>query len=361
MPICLCKAKTQVIKQEELPDRIELINLLKNDHMEDILLIYDKNTYIGLITDESLRACPNDIEGAIIRDKLFVEDKSFWEKANILFFNDKYKNIPVFDSQMEVLYFVKYEAKLEKAWRILNMLKKYSDEVDIKANGIVKGRIHIKGINDLLWNLREWLISQDILVSVEGSGWRDFGINEMPCKSGDMEIVTSDCDWWDHLYSKYMSHLDEWRRLKQLLLNPYIATNDTKDKIMFYLPEYSFFVESISPLIQYYAKKGAECIVVFRYINTIIADGPKCARQMIEQIENLKSKGVLFFSGDVSGIYQNKYKILFLSSEYSGELPLELRKTAQYVVSLQTTPIYAHMYRRKEIDRKSTRLNSSHT
>lgn len=38
MPICLCKAKTQVIKQEELPDRIELINLLKNDHMEDILL-----------------------------------------------------------------------------------------------------------------------------------------------------------------------------------------------------------------------------------------------------------------------------------------------------------------------------------
>lgn len=47
------------------------------------------------------------------------------------------------------------------------------------------------------------------------------------------------------------------------LCKPYVLKTDEKGKIIFYLSNYSYYVENVMPLIEQYAHENVECICVF--------------------------------------------------------------------------------------------------
>jgi hypothetical protein len=85
-------------------------------------------------------------------------------------------------------------------------------------------------------------------------------------------------------------------------------------------------------------------VVVLPALDAIAERGRKSVREMTKLIEKLETAGAKCRSVKEPGLYGQQYAVCYLCSEYSDELPLEVKKIVQYVVSLQTTAIYTHMY-----------------
>lgn len=132
-------------------------------------------------------------------------------------------------------------------------------------------------------------------------------------------------------------------KLKELLYNQ-AELSPSKEKVLFYLPVYSYFVNSISPLIYKYLQSDKECVMVIPGVEVIAKIGEANINDMVKIIDNfLLAGGKCYIEGEKK-LCCNEYVICFLCSEYSGRLPLELRKVSRYVVAVQVTALYTHMY-----------------
>lgn len=349
MPFCLCDGEAYVIENGYNLERKQVLSFFLQGHEQDYLLLYDESDqYIGMISYRSLVSSV-DLESAIISEKLFVEDADFWLKARRLFdaSKDKKNDIPVFNKAMEILYIAKYDKALGKKWGKMCELRDY---VDIKMWKDFRGherKVHIKGINDVLFLLREWLISLETDVSVEGEGWTVFGIGE---EAGEGIVIDDESNWIDDLYTEYSEWLKDYgsnSRLKKLLYRPYVSETKKKGKIIFYLSAYPYFTESIFPLIFKYVQSGQEVVFVFPAMDDIVRVGVWNIERLADIVEKLETVGKCCTVLE-DKLYCDQYDICFCNSEYSGMPPLKLTRLCRYVVAVQTTPIYTHMYHDEE-------------
>lgn len=287
--------------------------------------------------------------GGGICDKVFLGN-GLWENARKALNQEKDKVIPVFNHNMEMICFARNEHHLEEKWTKLCEIRERIDRDLFRNLRHRENAVHLKGISDVLYDIRLWLQSIGIEVTVEGEGlWEEvFGIVETECCDGDRLIIDEECQWLDHLYEEYWNWLENYsRKLKKMLCMPYEPDRlkvEKKEKIIFYLPWAFACVESITPLLFYYLQSGKECICVIISIKYLMRLGCNNVDYVTETIEKWKMAGVTCCMADEQGLLSNEYKICFYLSEYSGSVPSELRKRSRWVIALQTTAIYTHMY-----------------
>lgn len=345
MPIQLNDGNLYVAKLEEV-NRGLIFSFFLNGHKDDILSLYDaEKCYRGYISYTSLLAS-SDVESALIKDQLFINE-NLWINAQKMFITQKNKSIPVFGSDMKIVYFATYEQKLEKAWKNLRELQEHVNPENWKRFVNSKRQFHIVGINDVLYFFRKWLIKMGAEVSVEGEQWRRFGINETDIKEKNAIIVDEECKQVYYLHEEYRTWMKKEISELYNLVSDFDVDSKNNDQILFYLPSYAYFVDSIAPLIHKYLKSGKKCIISFPYFDDIISVGYENLKKMIVIIKQIIKWGgnVCNIKDKSSGEFLGKYFICFLCSEYSGKLPEKLQMQISYIVELQTTALYTHMYR----------------
>lgn len=346
MPVELFDGQVYTIDAEiDAIDREDVLQFFLNKHMYDILALYDElGNYKGIISFKGLIQ-NNDLISAIVCEKLCI-NCNFWEEARNVFGEscDDDKIVPVFSNDMRMIYLAKNSPKLAVRWQKLCELQAHIDQITWKGFKQYVHAIHIKGINDLLFDLREWMVSLGTEVSVEGEAWEFFGIKESKNVKKTL-TVDHECRWIDSLYIEYCNWRDNYSTgLKNILTKPYVGGVIKRETVLFYLPETSYFVESIIPLIFRYTCSEMEVIITFPNMQKIIGLGCENVKKMKEVIEKLENNGAKCFSVEEKELYQKKYSICFLLSEYSGKLPSALRNLSCMVVAIQATALYTHMY-----------------
>lgn len=345
MPVSLYEGKAFVVDECNI-EYNWCLSFFENEHAKDYLLLYRDDEYKGIITYKSLLE-NKELEKAVTVEKLFIGN-DLWEEARILFDNKKVNEVvPVFSKDMKLLYLAKYDVELQDAWKKLCEMQKFIDAKSWMKFRHYEKSIHIKGINDVLFEIREWLRVLGTNVTVEGELWRWFDTDENFYNDGI--VVDKECKWLDSLYLEFCDWLDEYCfELKTLLCKPYVRRLENKEKVLFYLTQFSYFTESIKPLIFRYVQSGQECILVFPNIKLIVDRGLDNIEHMTELIKELQNAGAKCHIRNERELYCDEYSICFLCSEYSGRLPLELTKVSKYVVAIQVTALYTHMYQIKE-------------
>lgn len=348
MPVCLNDGEVYIIDNKINIDRRWIISFFLNGHIEDYLLVYDQcGQYSGVITYKSFLQS-TDMETAIIYDKLKINE-FFWQDARALLCDSNTVNaVPVFNRNMELLYFAKYDKALEDKWNKMLKLYQYVDKVMLENFQCFAECVHIKGINDVLFKLREWLALLGVKVSVEGEEWEAFGIETRVYAEKGATVIDKECRWIDSAYDEYCRWLEVQaaETLGKMLCKPYEPEAENKEKIIFYLSIYMNMVENVSPLIYYYARMDKECICVFPSVEEMVSEGGKNIVNMNKTIQKLVAAGVKCHTINEKGILCNQYAICFFLSEYS-KTPMNLRKLSRHVVALQTTALYTHMYLQK--------------
>ncbi len=352
MAIDLYNGTAYIIRENELMERSEALSFFMRGHMEDALSLYDMDgKYCGLITYKSLLNT-SSMREAVIKEKLILEKgngEAFWERAQRLIQGSADNVLPVFNSEMKLLYFAKYNSKLVSAWNKVFWIQRWIDEDLWKNFKEYKKHFHIVGgMSDVLYYFRKWLCSVGAEVSVEGEAWSFFGIEETVPEDGDVYIVDALEELLQSVDLQYIDLLedvmhDEVAELKQLLLKPYEC--DDRRSILFHMTDYAYLAESISPLVFYYLKHGENhCVAIFPSVRLITKLRKGNVRKVIELIKKIESFGGKCYSLQISEVLEQEYDICYLCSQYSGRLP---SVKAKYVVGLQTTAIYTHMYGEK--------------
>lgn len=185
-------------------------------------------------------------------------------------------------------------------------------------------------------------------MSVEGEQWEIFGIEEEKCVWGGADTIIIDEEYnqiniFHEEYRRWMK--DDIEQLKTLILKPYAENATGNDEILFYMPVYAYFLDSVSPLIYRYLQAGKKCIITFTDCEKIIAVGQDNMKKMIKIIRKIESEGGIFCNiKNSGGEYLGHYQICYFCSDYSGTLPLGVCQNSDYVVELQTAALYTHMY-----------------
>jgi len=344
VPFSLYTAKTYAVDKKDI-ERDWCLSFFESGHVGDYLLLYADDQYQGIISYKSI-SHNMVLEDSIISEKLFIGDR-LWEDVQRLFDEDMAREIvPVFNNKMDILYIAKYDERLESAWAKLSEMQNFVDKELWKSFHHYVSQIHIKGINDVLFELRNWLISLGVEVSVEGEIWRCFGIEEKV--SDKIEIIDKECEWLESLYKEYYDWLKKYSAgLKKILCKAYIPNRNKKDKVMFYLTRFPYFTDSIKPLIFRYIQSDKECILVFPELKIIMSRGADNVDKLMQLIKIFEGAGAKCYFENEKTLYDYKYFICFSCSEYSGSLPLKLRNISKYVVAVQVTALYTHMYQAK--------------
>lgn len=346
MPICLCDGEAYTIENKtEAINRSELFRFFLDGHRQDIILVINEDgQYDGAITYRSLINGLDTLD-IVTYEKLVAGEENFWKKAIEYFRADKEKVIPVFNHEMELQYLARWDGELTDLWNKLRELQMYLDCETWKSLRNHEDHIHIRGMNDVLFFLREWLSDMGTQVSVEGPEWGLFGIKEKAAKGTLVE--PANYNWLNELYLEYTELFDfDLRRLEELLRET-APFEPGKEKIIFYLPAYPFWVENIGPLIFYYLNQGKnkECIVAFPDGKKFTEYGQTGIRRVAGLIEKIEAAGGKCVNrAKCEELYGQEYEVCYLCSEYSGGIPSALRKASRYVVSLQTSAIYTHVY-----------------
>ncbi len=337
MPVCLCDGDVYIIENHEEFDRRWALSFFLNGHVQDYLLLYDK----GIITYSSL-LLSQDIESAIISEKLYIGDDNFWEKARSLLQNER-ECIPVLDRNGDIVYFAKRDETQTDADQKLCALRDYVEKQMWEEFPSHEERLHIEGMTDVLFQLRKWLISLGVDVSVSGEGWEFFGIEKKIYENKDITVIRNDYEWIDVIYDEYCSWIENYSvKMKELLCTSY--TPKTERRVIFYLSPYSYFIESIMPLMLYYLQSEIECVFVLD-VRWFMTEGVRKIDNIVRVIKRLnESGGRCYDVSCLTELCKNYYFICYMCSDYSDDLPVELRKRTRYVVALQTTGIYTHMY-----------------
>lgn len=138
--------------------------------------------------------------------------------------------------------------------------------------------------------------------------------------------------------------------LEQLVYKfPYVVEENKakNNRVLFCLPAYAYFVDSIYPLIYKYLLYGKICIVAIS-IPEVIEIGYKNIKSTIELVKKIQFYGGHCYNSEYPEVYLREYSICFVCSEYSGWAATRMHKISNYVVALQTTALYTHMYRIQE-------------
>lgn len=119
MAVSLCDGMAYRIMEDEIIERSQALSFFLNGHIEDALLVYDRDgKYSGIITYKSLLYA-SDMNQAVVREKLVLEEgkgECFWERAQNLIQGSNDSMLPVFNRDMELLYFARYNSELNAAW-----------------------------------------------------------------------------------------------------------------------------------------------------------------------------------------------------------------------------------------------------
>ncbi len=350
MPVCLYDGNAYSVEKEfenmehsrELMLRSEALMFFLDGHKEDIIVVYDSvGNEKGYITYKSLTES-SGIADAVMDEKLWIGD-DMWDNAGNMLGEQADKILPVYNKDKEMLYFAKYVPALKTPWYKLDELRECIDKIQWRKFRDHERHIHIVGINDVLFWLRRWLRSVGAMVSVEGEWWQYFGIEEEKCTDADAIIVDEGCGWIEELHAEYRSWIqEEISELKKLLLKPYEKTEE-KDKVMFLVPSYAYFISNVVPLIYKYLHSGKTCVIVFAYLESIISAGRENILKTIKIIKDMEAVGGRIYSRDEKELYKDRYSVCFLCCEYS-PFPDMLRNRCEYVVSLQASAIYVHMH-----------------
>ncbi len=351
MAVSLCDGMAYRIMEDEIIERSQALSFFLNGHIEDALLVYDRDgKYSGIITYKSLLYA-SDMNQAVVREKLVLEEgkgECFWERAQNLIQGSNDSMLPVFNRDMELLYFARYNSELNAAWTKLLYIQWYVDENLWKNFKGYHKHIHFTGaMSDVLYFFRKWLCSVGTKVSVEGEVWRLLGIEEADYVAETANIVDEECTLLESVYAYYRGLMEESvcedvAELKELLLKPYISADAEKRKIIFELTEHSFFAESISALIIYYLQRGdIECVALFPTLDRIMIRNLDNVKKIAGIVKRIESFGGKCYSMQVPKVLEQEYDVCYFCSEYSGSLSLI---KAKYVVGLQTTAVYTHMY-----------------
>ncbi len=117
-------------------------------------------------------------------------------------------------------------------------------------------------------------------------------------------------------------------------------------KILFYVSEVAHFWDSIKPLFNAYVNCGedVECTVVFPLLEKIqeVGRGTKNVDRVRSIAAEIESFAKCFYY-DEWDREQGHYDICFTYSDYIG-IGSEIRKCCQYIVAVQVTAIYTHIY-----------------
>lgn len=183
-----------------------------------------------------------------------------------------------------------------------------------------------------------YLEAADMILFVEG--------NELQGNRAVLNIIYGkDPEGIDKMKT-YRDLEDGVLELEQMLLEPYTAHREAgdKDAIMFWMPPFVGFVDGILPLMTRYLRAGNRCVVAIPLRQTL-KQGAKMIKGMMSLIKKIVSMGGICHDSQDKELFCDAYDLCYLCSEYSGPVPLALRRKTKWVVALQTTSIYTHMYR----------------
>lgn len=123
--------------------------------------------------------------------------------------------------------------------------------------------------------------------------------------------------------------------------------SNIKQRILFFSSEYSYFWDNVEPLFKHYAKMdNVECTVLLERASSFLSGwtGMNNFVKMMDNMRRVREEG-----GKVCWYYDcnqyRKYDVAFFCCGYS-EYRIESMKKGfcKMIVSLQTTPFYAHIY-----------------
>lgn len=352
MAIGLYDGTAYIIEKDERMDWNTLLLFFLNGHMEDVLILHDeKNRYCGMVTYKSILKS-HSVEGAVICDKLILDQKEdleqFWKRAQRLLANSDENMLPVFNKKMELMYFAQYNQDLFSIECEFEEMSKHTDGNLWKNFKEFNKHIHIVGMNDILYFFRNWLVSIGAGVSVEGELWELMGYEVTSDAGGDVLIADETCGLVHALCTEYADLLvesmqGEASELIRLLHQPFVPDAKRK-KVMFHLTAYSYFAESILPLLYYYLKHEKECVVVFGSVLSMLGPGKDHACKITRMVKQIETLGGKCYSEQVGEVWQQEFSVCYLCSEYSGILP---SVKAEFIAAVQTTAIYTHAYIRK--------------
>lgn len=184
----------------------------------------------------------------------------------------------------------------------------------------------------------EFVQDTDLILFVEG--------NERQAASAALNIIYGG-KFFEEAKLKTYKDIEDGVLILQNLLEKTCMEQENAggdDIVLFWMPSYAYFAESVLPLIIYYLKKGKKCRIVLP-MTKIASQGVTNVKGMSAIIRRIVSMGGECCDTGCESIYKDKYNLCYLCSEYSQYIPHECRKNIKYVIALQTTAIYTHMYR----------------
>lgn len=117
------------------------------------------------------------------------------------------------------------------------------------------------------------------------------------------------------------------------------------NKILFYATEVAHFWDSMKPLFYKYLGSGASCTVVFPMVERMndVGRGKRNRDRMDLIIAKIEGGGAKWFYQDDWNENSEKYDICFIPGDYI-QFNSKIKKCCRYIVSLQITAIYTHIY-----------------
>ncbi len=203
MAVYLKDGVTYVV-EENLFKRTELLMFFLEGHRDDIVALYNKaGEYVGIITYKSLLNNAT-IENAVITEKINIKNV-FGEGHNArnVLYGYADKLIPVFDDNGNMIYFAAFDIQSERDYRHLQEMKKYMSREQYGRLKCADFSIHIKGMNEVLYCLRRFLISMGVYVTVEGEQWEAFGVDVSVPPDHAYTTISIGSQWIEILYREY--------------------------------------------------------------------------------------------------------------------------------------------------------------
>lgn len=136
----------------------------REGHMDDILVVYDGETYVGYVTYDSFlhMAGSEDGEGYIFREKYVVtpNDDIMWADLKEIFAKEDFKNalLPMFNAQGEMLYLA-YDDKENGNQIRQNLIESVLNELEEIEDDILRDfflAVYSKTRGVRIYNLNEW-------------------------------------------------------------------------------------------------------------------------------------------------------------------------------------------------------------
>lgn len=350
--ICLYDGNVYACTWEEL-DRLgreEIFLFFRDGHEQDIFAVYDaKNRYVGAITYYSL-VSGQDLDAAVTDEKVFLEE-GFWEKAYLVLAGQEHKVVPVFDSNMNMLYLARFERKFQPVWDKFRTLMSLGMQAGLWVSSRHSGKhFHITGCNMVQYYFREWLLSQGARVSVSGEQWQLFGIQEENSVDEETVLVDEACGEIEYLYDEFMYGLKkELAELEEVLEKEIVEDIESEDKVMFWMCSVSgiFSCYNIISLIHMYLKKsGKTCVVVMPTKDDLIHRGAHWLQTAISFMKELQDAGAnICLWDELDKLCRGAYSLCYTPMVVDvPRIPIAIRERTDAMVVVQSLAFFTHYY-----------------